>query len=294
VEVVLGLGRLLPLAMLALAWLVPAAQAEAGLKAKTSLTQKAGKTRIVVKLTSDKSLDSEHRPRGVKVKTGGRSYKLKRVRGGASAAAVNVGTWRSDAYGGTVAEELLAAAGEKVTVRVRSLSGTTRLHPKLIAPKGADDPPGDGPPTGGAPPTGDDPPPADPGDITGQPAIDQMTAELRGGFVRDVSSSGSTVWEFHMCETGDARYYSQTSDPSVGVLAVEKFGNPWTVTDAIVRQDGSKAAIVEVVMTFKHNESGEQEEINEPFRTRIEYVSGQWYWEGEAASTGQASCDPTF
>ena len=65
-------------------------------------------------------------------------------------------------------------------------------------------------------------------------------------------------------------------------------------TDAIVKQNGDKAAIVEVVMTFEHNESGEQQQINEAFRTRIEYVNGQWYWEGEAASTGQASCDPTF
>jgi hypothetical protein len=112
--------------------------------------------------------------------------------------------------------------------------------------------------------------------------------------VRDVSPSGSTVWEFHMCESGDARYYSQTIDPQFGAFAVEKFGNPWTVTDAIVRQDGSKAAIVEVVFTSKHDETGASEQVNEPFRTLIEYVNGQWYWEGEAATTGQASCEPTF
>lgn len=281
---VVGLARPLAAAtLLALVALVPTADA-ATLKAKTSVTTKSGAARIVTKLTSDSPLGDRKRPRKVKVKAGGETYKLSRTRG-ASAAVVKLGTWRSDAYRGAAAQKLLDLAGDKVKVLVTSLAGTSTLRSKVTLPDGSTPPPGTDPPT---------PPDPEPGDITGQQAIDQMTTELRGGFVRDVSSSGSTVWEFHMCETGDARYYSQTSDPTVGAFAVEKFGKPWTVTDAIVKQNGDKAAIVEVVMTFEHNESGEQKQINEPFRTRIEYYNGQWYWEGELASTGQASCDPTF
>jgi hypothetical protein len=201
---------------------------------------------------------------------------------------VSLGTWKSEAYRGDTAEDVLALVGERVKVVVKARAGTTTLRSR-VAGTGSTPPPDDS-----DPPPDTDPPDPGSGDVTGQAAIDQLTADLRGGFVRDVSSSGSTVWELHMCETNDARYYSQTSDPTVGVFAVEKFGNPWTVTDAIVREDGSKAAIVEVVFTSKHDETGAYEDVSEPFRTLIEYVGGQWYWEGEAATTGPASCDPTF
>jgi len=278
---VLGLARLsVPIALITLVLLVPAAPA-AGLKAKTSVTTKSGEARLGVKLTSDSRVSDRKRPRRVKVRAGGKTYKLSRVRG-ASAAVVKLGTWRSGAYRGAGALQLLVLGGKRVKVIVTSLAGTTTLRSKVSVPAGDDAPPGTTDPT-----TPDPEPDPEPGDITGQQAIDQMTTELRGTWIHD---PGTPEYALHMCENGDARYFAHDAG-----FATERFGKPWTVTDAIIRRDGSKAAIVHVIWTVEHNETGEYQQISRPFNTLLEYANGQWYWEGALSNTGdQASCGPTF
>jgi hypothetical protein len=279
---VTGLARLLPIALLALVALPSAAQAD--LKAKTSLTTKAGATKIVTKLTSDSPVGDQKRPRKVKVKGGGETYRLSRV-GGASAAVVKLGTWRSDAYRGADAEALLDLAGDKVKVIVKSLAGRTTLRSKVAVPDESTPPPDPDPD-----PDPDTPDP-EPGDITGQAAIDQMTTELNGTFIHD---PGNPEYALHMCENGDARYFSQYFYEGF-VTAVEKFGNPWSVTEAIIKQNGDKAAVVHVTWTSQHDETGAYQQINESFDTVLEYVGGQWYWAGElSTSGGPATCEPTF
>src|SRR5919106_1750086 len=191
VDAVIRTRHVLLLAVpLALLWSAPTA--DASLKAKPSLTTKSGATRIVVKLASSSRLSPRSRPRSVSVKAGRRIYKLKRVRG-AQTAAVSLGTWRSAAYRGSAAAKLLALTGKRVAVRVRSRAGTSSVRSKLA-----------GPPGGTAPPGG-----TQPGDITGQQAIDQLTAEIRGGSVRRLPTSGdlSESFELHLCADGRFRYY---------------------------------------------------------------------------------------
>jgi hypothetical protein len=270
---------LLPLGLLALLALAPAAHA---LKAKTSVTTKSGATRLVTKLTNDSPLGDQKRPRKVKIKGGGETYKLSKV-GGASAAVVKLGTWRSDAYRGANAQPLLDLAGDRVKVIVKSLSGTTTVRSKIPALDGpAPDPDPDPTP---------DPPDPEPGDIEGQEAIDLMTAELRGTWIHD---PGNPEYALHMCENGDARYFSQSFTGGYA-FATEKFGNPWTITEALIRQDGYKGAIVHVTWTSMHDETDTYQAINESWQTRIEYYDGQWYWEDALSTTGSpASCEETF
>ncbi|MGH2761236.1 MAG: hypothetical protein ACRDL4_12730 [Thermoleophilaceae bacterium] len=280
---------LLVVAPLALLWLAP--PAGAAIKAKTSLTTKSGATRIVVKLKSSRRVSARSRPRAVSVKAGRRTYKLKRVRG-ARAAAVRLGTWRSRAYRRSAARKLLRQAGKRVRVRVRSRTGTRSLRSKLAPPRGTA-PPGDVAPPGGVAPPGAD----QPGDITGQQAIDQLTAELRGGMVRRFRTSGdlSESFELHLCADGRFRYYHHQSYVGFGPVATERFGSPWTVVEALVRPDGSyRGARVRGTFTVENSFNSGQRAINEPAEALIEYQNGQWYWDKQAVQTGQASCDPTF
>ena len=291
-----GLHRLLlPAALLALVWLAPSAEA-ANVKAKTSLQTKSGETRIVAKLSSKNRLGARKRPRKVRVKAGGNTYRLKRVRGGASAARVNLGTWRSAAYRGNDAQALLDLVGERVRLIVSSRAGKTTLRPKLAPPAGSTPAPGEGdPPPGG----GDLPPPDDGGggEITGQEAIDMMTAEIRGGMVRRFNNSGdlSDTFELHLCTDGTFRYFSQSIYPGAPTVATERYGNPWTVTEALIRTDGSyRGARVEGTATYERRFQSGEGPINEQANTLIEYFNGQWYWDQEPVETGQASCDPAF
>ena len=302
-----GLARWLPPFVL-LALLAPAANADAaGLKAKASLDRKGETVRLVVKLTSQRKVAKRKRPRAVSVKAGKRRYRLSRVRG-ARTAAVNIGTWRSDAYRGRAARRLQRAAGDRVKVRVESRAGTTTLRSKLAAPpttEGDVPPPGDDPPTGGDDPVTGDPPPSQPGDITGQEAIDRMTAELSGGAVRRFSNSSdgdlSSTTQLHLCADGRFRHYFHetfVSGDFSTVTTTEQFGQPWTLVEALIRADGTyRGARVQGTFTSRQTQSGgerSQEAINEPADTAIEWVNGQWYWDGDRVQTETASCDPTF
>jgi hypothetical protein len=116
------------LALVALLGLAPAADAK--LKAKTSVSTKAGASRLVVKLTSTKRLTAATRPRRVSVKAGRTTYRLKRV----GAAAVSAGTWRGKAYRAKAAAKLLGLGGDRVTVRVGTRSGRRSLRSKVSVP----------------------------------------------------------------------------------------------------------------------------------------------------------------
>jgi hypothetical protein len=301
-EAVLGLRRLLVpvVAVLALLWLVPTAEG-ARIAAKTSLTQKAGATRIVAKLTSARTLSARARPRAVSVKAGRRLYKLKRA-AGAGAAAVSLGTWRSGAYRGAAARTLLRQAGKRVAVRIGSRAGTTIVRSKLVAPTKPAPvlaPEDDGEvPSGDDQPTGDSPPPTGTtGDITGQAAIDKMTAEISDGAVRRFASSGdlSETFELHLCSDGAFRHYHHQSYIGVGPTAVERSGNPWKVVEALIRGDGSyRGARVQGTFTQRNSLNGGQQAINEPAEALLEFTGGQWYWDKQPVETLQASCGPSF
>jgi len=299
---VFGLHRLLlPAALLALVWLAPSAEA-ANVKAKTSLQTKSGETRIVAKLSSKNRLGARKRPRKVRVKAGGNTYRLKRVRGGASAARVNLGTWRSAAYRGSDAQALLDLVGERVRLIVSSRAGKTTLRPKLAPPAGSTPAPGEGdpPPGEGDPPPGggDLPPPDDGGggDITGQQAIDTMTEAMRNGAVRYFRNQDdiSDTFELHLCGDGQFRWYQHTSS-SLGPMATEKYGQPWTVVEALIKADGSyRGARVQGTFTYQRRLSGAEGQINEPAEAVIEQLNGQWYWDQEPVEVFDASCAPAF
>lgn len=260
--------RLVVLLLVPALWLgfVPVAQAR--LVAKSSLVQtSAGATKIKVKLSSTTAVTRRTKPRSVSVTAGSDTYPLKLT---SSTTRTNLGTWQSDPYTGAQQEELFTHMDQTVQVVVRSRAGTKTLNTNLNPPQGW---------------------------VVGQEAIDQMTETLNGGAVQQFSSSGdlSEQYEFHMCTDGMARYYQESNHIDFGPIATEKFGEPWQVTDALIRTpDDYMGAIVEVTMTVQNDNSEGMSQINEPFRTIIEYSQGSWYWEGAEVSTMAASCDPTF
>ena len=267
-----------------LLWSAPAA--DAAIRARATLEERSGAARTVVKLTSARRVAARARPRAVVVTSGRRTYRLKRARG-AAAAAVRLGTWRSRFYRGVAAGRLRALVGRRVVVKVRSRAGTRSLRPKLKAPSAPNPPPG-----GTAPPTG-----TQPGDITGQAAIDQLTAEIRGGSVRRSQTSGdlSESFELHLCADGRFRHYHHQSYIGVGPAATEKHGAPWTVVEALVRSDGSyRGARVRGTFTLERNFNSGQQAISEPAEALIEFQNGQWYWDKQPVQTSDASCDPAF
>lgn len=109
---------------------MPAA-AEGKFNASTSLQTSAGKTRIVVVLTSTKKLKKKQKPKGVSAKAGGKTYRLSKVGGSATSAAgarasktYGAGTWRSAAYDSA---SLAGLAGQRITVIVRTKKGRSSV-----------------------------------------------------------------------------------------------------------------------------------------------------------------------
>lgn len=110
--------------------LVPAA-AEAKISAAVTVETKAGKTRVVAKLTSTKALAPRQRPKTVRAVAGGRTLKLTRT---GAVSARKLGTWRSAGATGAAATRLQALAGTRVTLRIRLRSGrSTSLTAKVPA-----------------------------------------------------------------------------------------------------------------------------------------------------------------
>ena len=118
---------LVPVLLLALAG--AAAPAEGRLKARSTLETAAGKTRLVVKLTSTKRLTARTQPRRVSARTGKRTVRLSRLKG--ARVVLGGGTWRSTVLKGRTLRGLRASVGKRLTITVMSRAGTVRIRPEL-------------------------------------------------------------------------------------------------------------------------------------------------------------------
>ena len=230
----LALRRLLPFVSL-IVLMAFAPGAEAAFRAKSSLTTKAGATRLVVKLTSTTRLSARTRPRGVSVKAGRRIYKLARVRGTA-AAAVRAGTFRTSGYRGSAAARLLALSGKRVSVRVRTLAGTRTLRSRVAPPRAPADPK--------PVPPGSQPPFAAPGrELQGQEAFNHISPYFVNSRFTDCPGAGwpnCAVEERYMhCAGGGQQgaweYHRYTPTSGSDINSYGQYG----VTGAVVRADGS-------------------------------------------------------
>jgi len=156
-------------------------------------------------------------------------------------------------------------------------------------------------PTGGDPPVANVPTPGSPapGDQTGQEAIAELTSSLTGMAFRRSTSSGdaTTNYQLHLCPGGAFRYWTQESYSSGGTsfnVRSESLGQPWRVTEALVKADGSRAARVQGTVTSQASDSG-PEPVSEPEAiVRVDLSGGQWHIDGEPvlAFPGAASCAP--
>jgi hypothetical protein len=124
-----------------------------------------------------------------------------------------------------------------------------------------------------------------PGDTTGQPAIDQMTNELKGGRWRYFTSNSdtSTVYVLNLCADGT---FLRTGE-SVGVQ-VYRYGT-WKVTDAAVLGDGSARAARVVGTTTQSDPPGADDLIAD---LAVRTSDNQWFWNDNAAQyfPGAAVC----
>jgi hypothetical protein len=104
----------------------PVAPAGAAVRATTKLVEVNSGARLTVKLARKGELTPAQQPRAVRVKGGGRTYKLRKPR-----ARNGLGTWRSAVYRGAAAKRLRALAGSRVRVLVRSRSGSQTLRTRV-------------------------------------------------------------------------------------------------------------------------------------------------------------------
>ena len=134
-------------------------------------------------------------------------------------------------------------------------------------------------------PTPTNPTPTGGGDVTGQPAIDQMTKELKDGqWVYFTSGyDSSTKYVLNLCSDGT---FLRTAE-SVGVQTF-RYGT-WKVTEAVIFGDGSGRGAHVVGTTTQSDPPGaENVDATLAFRT----ADSQWFW-GENATNytaGAARC----
>ena len=241
----------------------PAAHAQVTAKASV-VTDGVGVSKIVVKLSSMSAVTAQNRPTKVIVVGGGETYPLTRVTSVAMTG-TKLGTWKSAGFYGDGQDEVLALVGKQATVKVTSRLGTTSSRPNVTSP-----------------------------DTMGRAAINEMTGYINGAAFRDYSPSGSERYDLHLCTDGWTRYYHDFNS-EVGSVTTEKFGQPWSVTKALVNSSGTYArALVHVTFTERNDFDSGGSEINEPWDTLIEYSQETWYWAHDVAETLLASCDPTF
>jgi len=237
--------------------------------------------------------------RGAKVRvksTGGSSGVVKKGRTHVNRAMVKGGYARAASAKGKLGTQLAKDA--------TAAEGAGRGLWTACAPVPA--PGGETPGGGTTTPGGGTTQPAAPGDVTGQPAIDQMTAELRDGFFRTFSSSGdiSDKYELNLCGDGRFRYLHDTMYTTPGFsqhYINQRFGNPWSVREALIKADGSyRGAIVVGTFNRARDYNGDDaaitrdEAIDEPVEIVLEWQNGQWYAGGKSSQhyPGQAFCDP--
>ena len=134
------------------------------------------------------------------------------------------------------------------------------------------------------------PPAPQPGDVTGQAAIDQMTRELQNGRWRSFTSSSqsSTEYIFNLCSD---QSFLRTAQSNVGGV-VFVAGQPWRVVEALIKGDGSyRGAYVEGTVT-----ASDPPWSSATYGALLEVVvsggSEQWYWDQDAAQyfPGAANC----
>ena len=127
------------------------------------------------------------------------------------------------------------------------------------------------------------------GDITGQAAIDRMTAELKGGRWRQFTSgsSGSTEYILNLC--ADGRFRRTTQGAFGGLLF--KTGT-WKVTEAQIAGDGSYRA-AQVQATITGGDPPPDSATEEHFvGAKTEGGSDTWFWGDSPAQyfKGSATC----
>jgi endonuclease YncB( thermonuclease family) len=212
----------------------------------------------------------------------GRAVEVMRGRRNVNRAMVASGHARAEAGGGRRGARLRK---DEARARARARG----LH-RACAPAGA------APPDGGVPPA-----PVNPvaGDVTGPAAIAALTATLEGmAFSRSVSSGGSTTnYQLHLCAGGAFRYWSHASYSSGGTffnVRNESLGQGWTVTDAVVKPDGTRAAALRGTIVSQANNDGPEPVTTPETTARVDFAGGQWYVDGEPvlAEPGAASCAP--
>ena len=142
------------------------------------------------------------------------------------------------------------------------------------------------------------PTPTAPGDVTGQAAIDQLTTELRDMHFARFKSGNDSSESFHLHLCGDSRfrYFTEFLYSNFGHSRSESLGQPWNVTEAVIKPNGDRGAVVKGTITSEASSSGPQPVEDPNAESVLENFSGQWYWNREPAqaSPGQASCDPVL
>lgn len=227
--------------------LVSPGTASARLSAKASIQTKSGLTRIVVSLSSPRSLAAKARPRSVKVRISRKkSYTLSRVRGSAAAAAVSYGTWRSAGFKGSAAKPLVALAGTKITVLVGTRGGTVSLRPSLPKLGGGVTP---SPP---APTPGAEPLFKPPGrDLTGAEALTSIKGYVANSRFTDCVAGWpncAVEQRYLFCPNGlDAAYLRLTSSSGSDIIS---YGHVQPV-GADQKADGSFAFTVSFLLNGK-------------------------------------------
>jgi endonuclease YncB( thermonuclease family) len=155
-------------------------------------------------------------------------------------------------------------------------------------------------PDPGPPKPDEDPPPS--GDLTGKAAIDRMKAELTGMFFRNFSSgsNSSSTYTIHWCPGSAWRSFTESLFSSGGTSFSsrrEYLGNPWNVTEAEIKENGNRYALVAATARSTATNSGPEPLEGDPnSSTRFEFENGQWYWAGEPAQAfpGEANCQPVL
>lgn len=127
--------------------------------------------------------------------------------------------------------------------------------------------------------------PTSPSDVTGQPAIDQMTNELKGGRWRYFTSGyeTSTSYVLNLCADGT---FLRTAE-SVGVQTFRR--GTWKVTDAVIFADGSGRAARVEGPTLESDPPGADPLLAD---LGLRAADNQWFWGENAAQyfAGAAVC----
>ena len=207
------------------------APAGAAVRATTKLEEVNSGPRLAVKLARKGELTTAQRPRAVRVKGGGRTYKLHKPR-----ARNGLGTWKSAIYRGAAAKRVRALAGHRVRVLVRSQAGSQTLRTRVRG----------GPSEGGG---GTDDTPQQPalfekpsGELSGDAAF----AHIQRYFVNSRFTDCPAGWpacaveeRYNHCagggRTGNQEYHRLT--PTSG-SDINSYGT-YTVTGAAAHPDGS-------------------------------------------------------